>query len=195
VVITACLLVGCSSNTPDGAPPVTTSSADGALAAAGLRRCAAAPFIGRVGSASDPTLSTTVSLLADTHPDVFAGVWWDGAVGQYVFDAVDVVAATGLAEAGLPTGTSYRVDLVPRSFAELRALRDRVMTLDLAGASMFASPRPWDGTVDIGIPVVDDATVNAIAAEFDHDLDAVCVSITGAVSLALSRNGASWASV
>lgn len=126
--------------------------------------------------------STTASLLADTHPDLFGGVWWDGVAGQIVFGTVDVSAATVMIDAGLPAGTPYRVEHVARSFAELRVLMDRAMSVGVPGAFRSVAPRGWDSTVDVGIQALEDATLSAIAAEFSDDRDAICVSVVGAVS-------------
>jgi hypothetical protein len=178
-LLLATFSLSCASARPSA---VTTSRVADALAAHGLNACGESPFAGRVGSPSDPTTSTSASLLADTHPDLFAGVWWDGANGQYVFDTVGVAAATMMLNAGLAVGTSYRVDHVGRSLTELRVLQDRAMSIDVAGAFMSASPRSWDGTVNVSIPALGESSLGSIAAEFSDDLDAICVGVGGAVA-------------
>lgn len=128
-----------------------------------------------------PTLSTAASLLADTNPDLFAGVRWDGVAGQVVFDTVDVAAATVMLDERLPAGTSYRVEHGARSFAELRVLMNRAMSVDVPGAFKSAAPRSWDSTVDLSIPTLDEVTLSAIEAEFSDDRDAICVTEVGSV--------------
>ncbi|MEP7115907.1 MAG: hypothetical protein ABI862_21760 [Ilumatobacteraceae bacterium] len=178
----ALMLVALSTSCGEAQSNGTQAHTTDALAVHGLKSCREPPFAGLVGSMSDSTVSTTAALIAGTNPAVFAGVWWDGAATQYVFDTVDVVAATAILDVGLPPGTSYRVDAVPRSFTALRALRDRAMALDLPGRFMSAAPRSWDGSVDISIQALDDAVLSVIAEEFSDERDAICVSVVGEVS-------------
>ena len=146
-----------------------TSSPTDSLAAHGLKACSESPFEGRGDFAPDSTASTTASLIADTHPDLFAGVWWDGVAGQIVFGTVDVPAATVMLDEEMRSGTTYRTERVARNLAELRVLQDRAMALDIGGPFKSASPRSWDGTVDIGIPTLDETSLSAIEAEFNDD--------------------------
>jgi hypothetical protein len=119
-------------------------------------------------------LSSTVSLLAGTDPDVFAGVRWDGAASQYVFDAVDLASAQGIIDTGLLPGTSYRVEPVPRSSTQLRALRDRVWALDL-DTIWGTAQRSRDGTVAISISAVDEGALTVIAETLADERDAICL--------------------
>jgi hypothetical protein len=152
------------------------------LAVHGLKACTESPLAGRGAPSPDSIPTTTASLLADTQPDVFGGVWWDGVAGQIVFGTIDVSVATVMIDAGLPAGTPYRVEHVPRSFAELRVLMDRAMSVEVPGPFRSVAPRGWDGTVDVGVPALDDAVLSAIAEEFADDRDAICVSVGGPAS-------------
>ena len=175
VVASVLLLASFSFSCTSGGP---TASGTDALSAHGLAACSPLPLLGQGASNPDSVGSTPASLLADMHPDLFAGLWWDGVAGQIVFDTVDVPAATAMIDSGLAAGTSFRVEHVERSFTELRVLMDRAMSVDDPGSSRSVA-RGWDSTVDVGIPRSTKPCSPQSRKSSTRTDDAICVSVVG----------------
>jgi hypothetical protein len=113
---------------------------------------------------------------ADAHPDLFAGVWWDRAAGQFVFATIDAEQSPALIEQELPADLAYRVEVVPHSASELTLLQQRVASLAEMGIQAGSANRVWDGLLEIDVPILDQPTMDAVREVFAGDLDAICVT-------------------
>lgn len=166
----AALVAGCGADPADpGAATDGPTSAPGDVVA----RCAEPPFGDTAGPNPDDGDSNAASAAAASHGDLFAGVWWDGAAQEFVFTAVDVDRAATVLAGELDPAVAHRVELVAHSDQELAAIQARVPELGLEASS---GRRVWDAIVEIDLPILDDASLDAVLRVFAGDLDAICVT-------------------
>ncbi len=128
-----------------------------------------------------------VSTVIDAHPELFAGSWWDGASGGYVFTTIDATQAAALLDQELPADVAYRLEIVARNASQLAATQDRASALAGHGLVVSAYPRVWDAIVEVDLAILDQPTVDAVREVFAGDLDAICV--TGADPATLPPDG------
>ncbi|HSM65653.1 MAG TPA: hypothetical protein VK860_05050 [Ilumatobacteraceae bacterium] len=137
--------------------------------------CAAPPF-GDVRSSPPPAMVELVGPWVDARPDLFAGVWWDGATGEFVFPAVVVEDAETRIAADLPDELAFRVERAPRNADDLEALQRRAGELSRFGIQPSTSRRVWDATVEIGLEILDEPSIDAVRTVFAGELDGICVT-------------------
>ena len=143
----------------------------------GLRVCTDAPFLGSPGDEEPPQdVALVITPWADAHPDLFAGVWWDRAAGQFVFATTDDEQSPALIEQELPADLTYRVEVVPHSASELRVLQRRVASLTEMGIEASSAQRVWDGLLEIDLPILNQPSTDAVRELFAGDLDSICVT-------------------
>lgn len=136
--------------------------------------CDEPPF-GDVPSLPPHATAELVAPWVDAHPELFAGMWWDGSTEEFVFPTVSVDRATSLIVSELPADLSYREELVERSASDLEALQIRATELDIDGFQ-GSGRRVWDATVEINLAVLDQSSIDAITEAFKADLDGICVT-------------------
>ena len=153
--------------------PLTTS----ATPSSDAQLCTDAPFGGLPGS-PQPLESDTVELTrwVDAHPHLFAGLWWDGSLGQWVFASVDVEQSSILIAQELRADLAYRVEQVPRSASQLAVLQQRVGALAEQGIEASSGQRVWDALLEIDLPILDEPSLDAVRQLFGDNLDAICVT-------------------
>jgi hypothetical protein len=180
----AVLATGCGGDPVlrTGAPTVPSP-----LTAPEVAVCRDAPFLGTHGPNASPSDASAVGTVAQAHTDLFAGAWWDAATQEFVFATVDASQATAVLATELPVTTRRRIEVVPRSDAQLAAIQDRVEQLRADGIQAGSARRVWDALVEIDLPVLDEASLAAVATLFASDLDAICV--TGADPATLPPEG------
>lgn len=143
----------------------------------GIRVCTDAPFLGSPGGEEPPEdVAFVVTPWADAHPDLFAGVWWDRAAGEFVFATTDGGQSSALIEQELPVDLEYRVEVVPHSASQLRVLQQRIVSLSEMGIEVSSGHRVWDGLLEIDLPILDEPSTDAVRGVFAGDLDAICVT-------------------
>jgi hypothetical protein len=151
-------------------PPESTS----AVLPTDVRLCSDPPFGGSKQPSDD--VVQVVNQFVNAHPDLFAGMWWDGAVGEYVFAAVDVDQSSPLIAQELPSDLIHRVERVARSASELAVLQQHAATLTELGIEASSGQRVWDAVLEIDLPILDEPSLDAVRQVFGDDLDAVCVT-------------------
>ena len=142
-----------------------------------VQLCSDAPFIGSPGIAQPlEGDAVDVNQWVDAHPDLFAGVWWDGSLGQWVFASVDVEQSSTLIAQELRADLAYRVEHVPRSASELAILQQRISILVEQGIEASSGIRVWDALFEIDLPILDEPSLDAVRQVFGDNLDAICVT-------------------
>jgi len=140
-----------------------------------IARCTDPPFLGGPATPS-PDTGGTVNGITEQHNDLFAGVCWDSRAEEFVFGATDASAATSILEAELTPDIAYGVVVVPRNGRQLADLQNRAQELLAMGIEASTGRRPWDATVQLDLPILDDETLQAVHDVFGDDIDAVCVT-------------------
>jgi hypothetical protein len=146
------------------------------LAAPAVAVCRDAPFLGAGGPNPSPDDALAVGTVTEAHADLFAGAWWDAGAQEFVFTAIDATAAGAALSAELPATVRRRVEVVPRSDAQLAALQERVSELVAGEVLAGSARRVWDAVLEIDLPVLDEDSLDAVRQVFASDLEAICVS-------------------
>lgn len=164
-----------------GPPDATEPSAGSASSApdppepASVIVCPPPPF-GDVPSSPPTALVDIVAPWVDARPELFAGIWWDGATGEFVFPTISVEEADSLIARDLPADLGYRVEEVRRNADDLEALQRRAGGLSRHGIAAVSARRVWDATVEIGLEILDESSIDAVGIVFAGDLDGICVT-------------------
>jgi hypothetical protein len=159
----------------DSTEPAPSSTLDPDAPPQSIAICTDPPFLGGPAVPS-PDTGGTVNGITEQHNDLFAGVWWDSRAEEFVFAAIDASQATTILEAELPSDIAYRVVVVPRNGRQLADLQDRARELLAIGIEASTGRRPWDATVQLVLPILDDETLRAVHDVFGDDIDGVCVT-------------------
>jgi hypothetical protein len=182
-VASALLIASCgdtqnaaSSDVGSSLPDVVNDTSSVVTPIAAPTRCSEPPF-GEVPSSPPHAIAEVVAPWVDAHPELFAGMWWDGATEEFVFPTVSVDRATALITTELPADLSYRVELVGRSASDLESLQIRASELGLDGFQ-GSGRRVWDATVEINLAVLDQSSIDTVTEAFEANLDGIC--LTGA---------------
>jgi hypothetical protein len=162
--------VGSTDVVPTDAVPTNAVSMNG------LEVCTDPPFVNASSVNPAEEELRVVSTLIDAHPELFAGMWWDGASGEYVFATTDPVQATTMVDQDLSVDVAYRLQTVARNASQLAAVQGRASELVGYGLEVSAFSRVWDALVELDLPILDQSTVNAVTEVFAGDLDAICVT-------------------
>ena len=162
---------------PDPAAVESLPQTNSVAPSSDVQLCTDEAFIGSRGSAQ-PLESDTVEITqwVDAKPDLFAGVWWDGSLVQWVFASVDVEQSSVLIAQELRPDLAYRVEHVPRSASELTVLQQRVGTLAAQGIEASSGQRVWDALLEIDLPILDEPALDAVRQVFGDNLEAICVT-------------------
>jgi hypothetical protein len=173
IVALALPAVGCSR---DAVVHADEGAAPEPLGAPVVPVCSDAPFPVGGGPNPSPDDAAAVGTVTEAHADLFAGAWWDGRAQEFVFTATDTTTAGSVLSAELPATVRRRVEIVPRSDAQLAALQDRVSELAAGEVLAGSARRVWDAVLEIYLPVLDESSLDAVREVFGSDLEAICVS-------------------